>query len=219
VPSLLIAFGIGVAALLAYRGSQPSTPTSTEAAFLVLASSALNIAGAALLARIGRADPRHARSALRRLLSVGRDAGKATAELQLAIESEDAEHLRLTAASVHAHLESVQLHLSDAMLDWNDVHREALREVVREAGAEIQRETGMPGPHPHLRASASRSGAPCLRESLHGAATASRTGSGYPSQHVRASDRESWRNAGCAKGRARGSDPRVSVGRVMGWDS
>jgi len=111
VPALLILSGVGIAALIAYRSGQDEPPSAAESAFLVLASSALSIAGAAMFARIGRADPRHARSAVRRLISIGRDAGLATQQLELAIEADDIRALRNAAVTVNAQLVSMQLHL------------------------------------------------------------------------------------------------------------
>jgi hypothetical protein len=131
LPSFLIAGGVAVAAFIAYRSGAEEPVTRAESASLVVAASALNVAGAALFARIGRADPKHARSAVRRLLTVGRMLG----ETQVRIEDETSQERGTSKEfieAVHTELEYSKRHLRDAIDDWNDIHREALREVLAE---------------------------------------------------------------------------------------
>src|SRR6266545_8147710 len=71
----------------------------------------------------------------------------------------------------------------------------------------------MPGPRPRLRTTASRSGAPCLREPLHGAAAASGAGPSHALRRL-VTDSAHGTKADRSKGRPRRSYSRVRVGRV-----
>lgn len=86
LPALLLLGGLTLAILLAYRSQQPVPLTATEAAFLTLSASALNIAAGIGFARIGRADPTLARSAVRRLLNIGNGIGACLRHLSVATE-------------------------------------------------------------------------------------------------------------------------------------
>jgi hypothetical protein len=67
------------------------------------------------------------------------------------------------------------------------------------------RPLGMPGPRPRLRTSASRSGAPCLREPLHGAAAASGAGPSHASRRRLVTGSAHGTKADPSKGRPRRS--------------
>ena len=69
--AVTIAAGVAVTVFLAVRSTGKSPPSDAENAALIAIAAGLNIIGASGLTRIGRADPRHARSAVRRLISVG----------------------------------------------------------------------------------------------------------------------------------------------------
>lgn len=132
LPAVLVVVGIGI---LTWLGIPRKTPlTRSEAAVLVLASSALNVAGGAVFGRIGRADPRHARSAVRRLLSLG----QVLARAQERLRDSQGETSGSAAPSqiVEAELEDSLAQIKDAINDWNDVHTEALREVVEESATQ-----------------------------------------------------------------------------------
>jgi hypothetical protein len=102
---------------------------------VILASSVLNIAGGSGFSRIGRADPTHARSAVRRLLGVGRQIEEARSKLDdgLPPGSTDLE-VRQAASIAAALLRAIQTQLLSAIADWNDVHQAALREVLEQEG-------------------------------------------------------------------------------------
>jgi hypothetical protein len=72
----------------------------------------------------------------------------------------------------------------------------------------------MPGPRPRLRTTASRSGAPCLGEPLHGAAAPSGAGPSHASRRRLVTGSAHGRKADRSKGRPRRSHSRVRVGRV-----
>lgn len=124
-PSLLIAAGLVLLAWLGTRAAEPTPPTATEYGVVVLLSSALNIAGGASFARIGRVEPTHARSAVRRLLGIGMD----LAVSQQLWRDEDPDSRR------DALLASMSGRLSSAIQDWEDVHPDALQEVLDQAHA------------------------------------------------------------------------------------
>lgn len=130
LPSVLLIVGVGLALFVAYRSQQPVPPTATEVAFLALSSSLLSIFAGSTFARIGRADPTLARSAVRRLLNVGRGMGSSISDLQTAVESE--EGISLVHESI-GRLTALLPEVLDATQDWKEVHPEAVREVLAEA--------------------------------------------------------------------------------------
>jgi hypothetical protein len=79
-----------------------------------------------------------------------------------------------------------------------------LRRAVHE-----DRPLGMPEPRPRLPTSASRWGAPCLREPSHGAAAASGAGPGHASRRLLVTGSADGTKADRSKGRPRRSHPRV----------
>ncbi len=66
----LVLAGIGILVWTAYRSPQPSP---NEMAMLALLAAVFNVWGGAEFAKIGRADPKHARSAVRRINNIGRN--------------------------------------------------------------------------------------------------------------------------------------------------
>jgi hypothetical protein len=132
LPGLLLAIGLGIAVFLGYRSQQKTPPTASEAAFLILATFLLNVAAAGLFSRIGKAEPKHARSAVRRLISIGRAVVLAREALSDGVTSGNAQELRNKVWFAEGLLEPAEQDLLDAIEDWNDIHREALREVRRE---------------------------------------------------------------------------------------
>lgn len=71
--------------------------------------------------------PTHARSAVRRLLTLGRTVGAARVRLS---DLDDGRGARSAAEIAAAELVAVQSQIFNAIEDWNDVHPEALREVL-----------------------------------------------------------------------------------------
>jgi hypothetical protein len=132
LPAVLVIAGIAGAAWIGYRSRSSTPPTATEASLLVVISGTLNIAGAALFAKVGRADPRHARSAVRRLLSVGQTLAVAHEELAQTSPMGKPE-LQTVAQVVDAHILDATREIRSAIEDWNDIHGEALREVLEAA--------------------------------------------------------------------------------------
>lgn len=131
LPTLLVLLGVGALAWISVRATDPVPPSAPEQAILVLVSSALNISGGALYARIGRAYPQHARTALRNLRTVGRTVSLAINEIDFEIEAATKD-VPMPSRIVRAYLETVKLHLADSMQAWNEVHPEALRQLMDE---------------------------------------------------------------------------------------
>jgi hypothetical protein len=127
---MLATGSIGFAVFLGYRSQSDKPPSSSEAAFLVLAASLLGIASTGLFTKVGRADPSHAKSAVRRLLSTGQSLEVAVHELDRALADDTQPVLHDSVVSARAQLRTIQRPLVDAIQDWNDIHREALAEVL-----------------------------------------------------------------------------------------
>jgi hypothetical protein len=130
LPAILIALGIAIGGWITAKSSTKTPPNFGEAAVLVVAAAALNLLGGALLGRIGRVQPGHARSAVRRLLRAGRSVRGARFEITEAIDSRDAMQMFTSLARTDARLEDLEGVLADSIADWNDVHPEALRSVM-----------------------------------------------------------------------------------------
>ena len=136
--TMLIVAGVGILVWTAFRSPQP---TPGEIALLDVFASFFNIWGGAQFASIGKADPRHARSAVRRLYTVGTSLTAASDHLEAAIERGDEQQVLERALVMLSQVESARRQLIDAMDDWEDVHSEALREVRRtQARVESARE-------------------------------------------------------------------------------
>jgi hypothetical protein len=130
IPLTLFVVGVGLAVFTAYRAQQPAPLTAAEAAFLTLASSFISIAAGATFARIGRADPTLARSAVRRLLNIGQAINDCTEQLGDKTHGGDAASIREAAISCEARMGMLRREVSAAVQDWNEVHPEALVEVL-----------------------------------------------------------------------------------------
>lgn len=133
---LIIAGGVVATVWLAIRAQDTEEQLGgSEAAYLALISSVLNVGGATLLARLGRADPSHARSAVRRLLDIIRMVQSAGQDLDKASRNANVGNVVGVVAAQRA-IVSIQVQLGTAVKDWNDVHPEALREIVDESTPE-----------------------------------------------------------------------------------
>ena len=128
IPTILILLGLAIAVWGAYLTPQPPPG---QLAFLQLLASAFNILGAVQFARIGKADPKHARSAVRRLYTVGVSLTVASEGLKSALETQDRQKTAECVQVILSQVEAAQRHLIDAVTDWEDVHPQALREVRR----------------------------------------------------------------------------------------
>lgn len=127
-PTALVAAGVGI---LAWSAFSSPLPNPSQTARLNLLAAVFNVWGGAEFARIGRADSKHARSAVRRLFSVGASLGTANDTLREAVADGEPERVLSESRVMISQVESVQRHLFDAIGDWDDVHTEALSDVLR----------------------------------------------------------------------------------------
>lgn len=97
---------------------------------MVVVSSVLNVLGGTAFGRIGRVQPGHARSAVRRLLRVGRQVRTGRLDIEDSVSSGQAADLRAALLRLDVRLDDLEGVLKDAIADWNDVHGEALRKVL-----------------------------------------------------------------------------------------
>jgi len=141
--SILILAGVGILVWTAFRSPQP---TPSEMALLALLASTFNIWGGAQFASIGKADAKHARSAVRRLYTLGESLNLASETLQTAMLTDEVQRVGECTQVLLSQVGSAQAHLLDAIGDWNDVHPEALREVLR---GQILAQKAQEGATPH----------------------------------------------------------------------
>jgi hypothetical protein len=130
---------VSIAAIvyLAVRSTQKFQPSASEAAFVTLFATVTSLFGTAFFARIGRADPRQARSAVRRLLEIGLPLGKRLQRMDpLMGGGKDAEFIA-EARSLAIEVEGALRGLQGSIAEWNSIHRYTLHEVMEEQ-AEIR---------------------------------------------------------------------------------
>jgi hypothetical protein len=101
-----------------------------ESSLFALLTAVLNIAAAWAFGTVGRVDPKHARSAVRRLLTIGRTQAEDMVRLERALAVGDAIILEAEVRRASADLRTGYEQVLDGIRDWNDVHTEALREVL-----------------------------------------------------------------------------------------
>lgn len=123
-PSLFVLVGITILLWTAGRATSTTTPPSgTEAVALALLSSILQITGGTLFGKVGRTDANHARSEVRRLMTIG----GSIRQVRILLQS-DTNH----SFAAEQQLDLVTMQIQDSILGWNDVHKEALEELVKQ---------------------------------------------------------------------------------------
>jgi len=142
-PMVLVAAGILLAVWIAVRSSQPTPPNFAEYAVLTVGSSLASIFGGSLLGRVGRIDPMHARSVVRQLGTAGQQAYRTRTRLEIALESDEKAEMITAVGIATAQLEALEEQFTNAVLDWNDIHPEALRDVM---GHDDREDHGQGGP-------------------------------------------------------------------------
>lgn len=126
IPTMLVIAGVLMLIWIVVRADDITPPSAQDYGLVVFFASAFNIAGGYTYSRIGRANPSHARSAVRRLISV---VGNITDARQVLISDSDAgTDVRVGIAA--AWLAATTPHLENAIEDWIEVHPEALEEVM-----------------------------------------------------------------------------------------
>jgi hypothetical protein len=127
--AMSLGIGIGITIWLALRSKDARPLTGPEQAAWATLAIGANLAGGALLGRIGRVSRGHARSAVRRLQNAGQSVRTAQRILEDGIgESSAKMETRITVAA--RSLDDVASVLVNGILDWRDVHIEAVRDVT-----------------------------------------------------------------------------------------
>lgn len=127
------AVSIAIVVYLAIRSSQPTPQTATEAGLFAVLAALANILGAIAFARVGTVTPQHARSSVRRLLTVARTLTTRYTSMTRILDSGSDKLAATEARIMTAEVQTAILSLQDAINDWNEVHGEALAEVLRDA--------------------------------------------------------------------------------------
>lgn len=100
---------------------------------MTLIAAVTNILGAYGFSRIGTVSPQHARSSVRRLVTLARTLNIRYQSMNVVLET-GSERSKVTEASIlAAEVGTAIWGLTDAINDWNEVHGEALAEVLRDA--------------------------------------------------------------------------------------
>lgn len=139
VGGLLIVASVAVTIWLGVRSTSKAPPTPSENAVLVILAGVLQIGGGATIAKVGRADPSHARSSVRRLLQIARRTSEARKQVEAAYDEQAHVKSRPLLGQVSVHLSYIEDAAVLAVEDWTEFHRDALRDIVEaEAGTEGQ---------------------------------------------------------------------------------
>jgi len=117
---------------LAVRSTQPTAQTAAEAGLVAFVATVANILGSVAFARVGTVTPQHARSSVRRLLTLARSLATQYTRMTTVIADGNDRSTAIQARIMTAEVESALLTLRDAINDWNEVHGEALAEVLRD---------------------------------------------------------------------------------------
>lgn len=125
----LIAGSVAVTVWLGIRSASKEPPTLAESSVYVVFASVLQIAGGVTFAKVGRADPTHARSAVRRLhrMAVGAHSARIIVEQA---EGQPAAKQQKALGEISVHLSYIEESAVDAIEDWNEFHRDALAKIL-----------------------------------------------------------------------------------------
>jgi Co/Zn/Cd efflux system component len=127
----LALINLGAVAYLAYKSTQPAAPPSVEQVVAItLIAFLANVISAFAFSRIGHVNADFARSSVRRLVTIARELRNRHEAMAAAIQGGTDRVILIEARVMHASVEGAIHGLTDAVEDWNEVHREALREVL-----------------------------------------------------------------------------------------
>lgn len=128
---LISAVGIAVVSWYGVISTSMSAPPSTaETVVLITAASALQIWAGVTFGRVGHVDAEKAKSAVRRLITIGRTSAELRAEFEYAVGSGLVADFRNAAVRGDEGLRSLTRTIEDSISDWTDIHSEALSEVI-----------------------------------------------------------------------------------------
>jgi Co/Zn/Cd efflux system component len=132
---VLTAVSIAAVVYLAVRSTQSTPPSGTEAAFVTFFAAATNLLGVFAFSRVGTVSPQHARSSVRRLVTIARALTARYQNVSTTLDSGTEREKLIGASVLAAEVGTAILGITDAINDWNDVHPEALAEVLRDINA------------------------------------------------------------------------------------
>lgn len=134
---VLLVASLVVTAILAVRSGAAKPPSPLEAWLLALAAATLQISAGFQFARVGRADPAHARSSVRQLQALGLRAQEARAIAEKAFEQGTAQGRRDALGQLSVYLSEIEEHAVLAIGAWSDFHSDAVAEMIGRKSEEI----------------------------------------------------------------------------------
>jgi hypothetical protein len=127
----LLAISYLVIAGTAVWGTDKEPPTLGEVIGLTLVSGALQLSGAAMLNRAGKADASLARSAVRRLLGMVKKAQEARILAEEARELTKIAEMRNIVGILSRDLSHLEDGCVQEIENWQDIHERALKDILR----------------------------------------------------------------------------------------
>jgi hypothetical protein len=122
--------GVGFVVYLAVRGADTKDPPSTRELIVLAVFSALaQVIASYMWSLVGRANPAHARSAVRLLLRAQGRALRFAANASSAYETGNANDRRLELGRLTSGLDDLAEDLEGAIKDWREVHPSALKNL------------------------------------------------------------------------------------------
>jgi hypothetical protein len=132
VPGILTLLSVGAVVYLAIRSTQKVQPSASEAGLVTLVATVTSLMGSAFFARIGRADPRQARSAVRRLLEIGQPLAKRLERMEPLMAGGTTEALTIESRALAVEVVAALRGLEGSIAEWNAIHEHTLAEVMAE---------------------------------------------------------------------------------------
>lgn len=128
-----MASGLGVLVWTGIISSSKSPPSTPELGVLLTGAAVLQVAAGVTFGKVGHVDSDKARSAVRRLITIGFSLRLLRTITEAALSQDDDVGLRTVVIRTDQGLRDISSHVVDAIADWTDVHSEALQNVVSSA--------------------------------------------------------------------------------------
>lgn len=132
--SLLFLIGISLTIFLGFLTGSDDQPSRSTSALLVVLAGVFQFASASQFKAIGRADPGLARAAVRRLIRMGTRTQAARKLAEAAHDSGNSGELRSMMGQVSVELSWLEEGIMDAVDDWNEFHKDAIRGLMEDHG-------------------------------------------------------------------------------------
>lgn len=128
----LLAIGVALTVAIAVLGSSSKPASASTQALLTLMAALAQVGAALTFARIGRADPTLARSAVSRLIRLARRAieGRQLAD-GLAVHDAVPAELRAAAGRLSVHLSYLEEGFVESVEDWRSFHPATVKNVEK----------------------------------------------------------------------------------------